>query len=306
MIKKLLSPSLLLLAAILWGFAFVAQDKSSEIPPFTLGWARSVIAGVFLIFIIILIDRVMKTGRKLISKRGIDFNRHELIGGAICGVVLALASLFQQMGINAGTDGGKAAFITALYVVLVPIYALVLRKRATVTVWVAVGISVIGFYLLCIKEDLTVLPSDLLCLLGSALFPVHILTIDHFSAKCDGVRMSCIQFFSAAVFNGIMALILERPLAFSSVGVSILPVLYLGIVSSGVAYTLQIIGQKDVPPAAASIILSLESVFGAIGAAIILGSKMTLREYAGCAIVFLAVVLSEIDIKSLFKKKKAE
>ena len=306
MIKKILSPLLLLSAAIMWGFAFVAQDKSSEIPPFTLGAARSIIAGVFLILIIIILDKVLKTGRRLISKRGIDFNRRELIGGAVCGVVLALASLFQQMGINAGTDGGKAAFITALYVVLVPIYALVLKKRATLTVWIAVGISVIGFYLLCIKEDLSILPSDLLCLVGSALFPIHILTIDCFSSKCDGVRMSCIQFFSAAIFNGIMALILERPVDIGSIGVSILPVLYLGIVSSGIAYTLQIVGQKDVPPAAASIILSLESVFGVIGAALILHTKMSSREYIGCAIVFSAVILSQIDFKEILEKRKSK
>ena len=304
--KKLINPLLLLLAAALWGFAFSAQSESSAVPPLTLGAARSLIAGVFLTALIPVLDRAMKTGRTLISRRGVDFNRHELIGGVICGIILALASLFQQMGINAGTDSGKAAFITAIYVVLVPIYALLLRKRASLSVWIAVAISVVGFYLLCIKESLSILPSDLFCLVGSLIFPIHILTIDHFSPRCDGVRMSCIQFFSAGVFNTALALIFESPIAFPSLGEAILPVLYLGIVSSGIAYTLQIIGQRDVAPATASIILSLESVFGVIAAAIFGGADMTAREYAGCAIVFAAVILSQVDPIELIKKHRAK
>lgn len=304
--KKIIHPALLFLAAALWGFAFSAQSSAASVPPLTLGASRSVIAGIFLTCLIPLLDRGMKNGRRLISRHGLDFNRYELIGGVICGVILALASLFQQMGINAGTDSGKAAFITAIYVVLVPIYALALRKRAGIGIWIAVGISVVGFYLLCIKDDLSIVPSDLLCLLGSLIFPIHILAIDHFSPRCDGVRMSCIQFFSAAIFNTVLALILESPISFDLVGKAILPVLYLGIVSSGVAYTLQIIGQRDVPPAAASIILSLESVFGVIAAAIFGGAGMTPREYVGCAIVFAAVVLSQLDPFEALARRRAE
>lgn len=300
--KRLLSSSLLLLAAVLWGFAFVAQESASDIPPFTLGAYRSAIGFVFLVFTVAIIDKVSHTGRVLISKRGIDVNRHEIIGGIICGIILAGASFLQQMGINSGTEGGKAAFITALYVVMVPIYALALKKRAAPNVWVAVGISVVGFYLLCIKSDFTVSSSDLFCLGGALIFPVHILTIDHFSPKCDGVRMSMIQFFTAAAVNFVMALITEPPMTGAVLLDAILPILYLGIASSGIAYTLQIIGQRNVPPAAASIILSLESVFGVIGGALILGSDMTLREYAGCTVVLLAVILAQLDF-SLKKKK---
>ena len=304
--KKLLSPFLLLLAAVLWGFAFAAQSGAADVPPFTLGAARSILATLFLIFIIPVFDKAGKSGRRLISRQGVDLNRYELIGGAICGIVLALASFFQQLGIASGTDGGKAAFITALYVVLVPVYALAIRRRAPINVWAAVGISVLGFYLLCIKSDLSVEPSDALVLLCSLIFPIHILAIDRFSPKCDGARMSLVQFFTASLFNALMALIFEQPVSFGaeSLGGAILPVLYLGIVSSGCAYTLQIIGQRGTDPTAASIILSLESVFGVIGTAIVFGTVMTPREYAGCAVVLAAVILSQLDFKKILKHKK--
>lgn len=303
--KKLISPAILLAAAMIWGFAFAAQDAASEVGAFTLGFSRSIIAGVFLIAVVMILDRITKNGRVLFSKRGVDINRDEMIGGVICGVILAAASAFQQIGINAGTDGGKAAFITALYVVLVPIYALALKKKAPINVWVSIVIAMVGFYLLCIKENLTMAPSDILVVIAAVIFPIHILTIDHFSPRCDGVRMSMVQFFVAAIVNLIIALIAESPLDFPLVADNILPILFLGIGSSGVAYTLQIIGQKGVNPAVASIILSLESVFGVIGTALFLGQTLSLREYIGCAVVLAAVVLSQIDLTAI-KKTKTE
>ena len=293
--KKLLPPALLLSAAMIWGFAFAAQDAASDVGAFTLGFSRSIIAGIFLIGMVIVLDKITKSERVLFSKKGIDLNRDELIGGAICGAILAVASAFQQIGINVGTDGGKAAFITALYVVLVPIYALARKKKAPVNVWVSIGIATVGFYLLCIKENLTIAPSDLLVVIAAMIFPIHILTIDHFSPRCDGVRMSMVQFFVAALINLIIALIAESPLDFPLVFDNILPILFLGIGSSGIAYTLQIIGQKGVNPAVASIILSLESVFGVIGTALFLGQTLSPREYIGCAVVLAAVVLSQIS-----------
>ena len=301
--KKYISTALLFAAAIIWGFAFAAQDAASDVGAFTLGYARSIVAGIFLIGVVIAFDKLFATGRHLFSKNGIDVNRTELIGGAIIGVVLVVASAFQQIGINSGTDGGKAAFITALYVILVPIYALALKKKAALNVWISIGIAVVGFYLLCIKEDLTIAPSDLLVIGASMIFPIHILTIDHFSPKCDGIRMSMVQFFTAAVLNFIIAIFSEGASEFSSVIPNLLPILFLGIGSSGIAYTLQIIGQKDVPPAAASIILSLESVFGVIGTALFLGQTLTPREYVGCAVVFVAVILSQVDVIAIVKKK---
>lgn len=295
--RKFLSPALLLSAAMIWGFAFAAQDAAQEVGAFTLGFMRSVLAAIFLIFAVIISDRVTKSQRRLISRRGIDLTRSEIIGGAICGTVLAIASAFQQIGINAGTDGGKAAFITALYVVLVPVYALALKKRAPLNVWIGVAISVIGFYLLCIKDNLTVSTSDLLVMASAMIFPIHILTIDHFSPKCDGIRMSLMQFLTASLINLIVALIAEGGLDVSNASRSILPILYLGIASSGIAYTLQILGQRGANPAAATIILSLESVFGIIGTALFLGKLLSVREYIGCAVVMAAVIIAQLDIK---------
>ena len=297
---------MLLVASMIWGFAFAAQDAASEVGAFTLGFARSLIAGVFLIFVIILLDRAMRTERKLFSRGKIDITKYELIGGVICGTVLALASAFQQIGINRGTDGGKAAFITALYVVVVPIYSLLLKKRAPLNVWISVGIAAVGFYLLCIKNDLTVSLSDLLVVACSLIFPIHILAIDHFSPRCDGVRMSMVQFFTAAFINLVIALFTERGAEVTSVFDNILPILFLGIGSSGIAYTLQIIGQKGVNPSAAAIILSLESVFGVVGTAMFLGQTLSVREYIGCGVVLIAVILSQIDFKSFVKNKSTE
>lgn len=294
--KKYVSTALLFAAAVIWGFAFAAQDAASEVGAFTLGFARSIVAAVFLIGVVIAFDKLTDSERRLFSKKGVDINKTELIGGVIIGTVLVIASAFQQIGINSGTDGGKAAFITALYVVLVPVYALILKKRAPINVWISIAIAVVGFYLLCIKDDFSIALSDLLVIACSMIFPIHILTIDHFSPKCDGIRMSMVQFFTAAVLNLIVALIAEGPSEFVEIFPAIGPILFLGIGSSGIAYTLQIIGQKGVNPAAASIILSLESVFGIIGTALFLGQTLSPREYLGCAVVLAAVVLSQIDL----------
>lgn len=306
--KKYISPALMIIAAMIWGFAFSAQKAAENIAPFTLGAVRSLFAFVFLIFIILFFDSFLDTGRRLFSReKKIDINLTEIVGGTICGIILAFASFLQQTGINGGTDAGKASFITALYVVMVPIYALALKKRAPVNVWISMPIAVVGFYLLCITGEFTMALSDLFVLLCALVFPIHILAIDRFSPKCDGVRMSCVQFFVATIVNLLFALIFESPINFGEIGASIFPVLFLGIGSSGIAYTLQIIGQRGVNPAAASILLSLESVFGVLGSAIFLGEKMTGREYIGCAVVFLAVIISQIDISSFpfIKNKKA-
>lgn len=301
--KKYVSPLLLVIAAMIWGFAFSAQKAAENVKPFTLGAARSLFAAIFLVFVIIFFDKINKTGRRLFSKeKKIDLTRVEIIGGIICGSVLAMASFFQQTGINRGTDAGKASFITALYVVLVPIYALALRKRAPINVWISMPIAIVGFYMLCITESFTIVLSDVFVLICALIFPIHILAIDNFSPNCDGIRMSFVQFLTATVINTVLALIFESPLDFAAVGESIFPLLFLGIGSSGIAYTCQIIGQRGVNPAAASILMSLESVFGVVGSAILLGEKMSPREYIGCIAVFAAVILSQIEFKNISKK----
>lgn len=303
--KKYVSALLMLVAAAIWGFAFSAQKVAAELPPFTIGAVRSLFAGVFLIGVILVFDRFSDEGRRLFSKKNthfIDLNRTELIGGVLCGIILAGASALQQSGIGSGTDAGKAAFITALYVLFVPVFSLALKKKSPLNVWISVAVAVVGFWLLCIKGDFSIAPSDLLVLICAAVFALHIIVIDRFS-QCDGVRMSCVQFFVAAFINSIVMIIAERPISLSDIGNNILPLLFLGICSSGIAYTLQIVGQKHAHPAAAAVILSLESVFGVIGSAVFLGERMSTREYVGCVIVFAAVILSQIDVFGIIKTK---
>ena len=301
--KSKISCILFVLAAMLWGFAFSAQKEAAAVPAFTVGAVRNIFATIFLLLVIPLLDKLSANGRRLISKsKPLDFTGYELIGGIICGAILTIASAFQQVGLGEGTDAGKAAFITALYVVIVPLIYLLFGRRSPFNVWISVGVAVVGFYLLCIKEDFTLSFSDALVLICALIFALHIIAIDRFSPKCDGVRMSCIQFFSAFVFNLILALIFESPMDFNIIGAALPSLLYLGICSSGIAYTLQIVGQKHVNPAVASVILSLESVFGVIGGALFHGETMSLREYFGAAIVFIAVILSQLD----FGKKENE
>lgn len=290
---------LLFLAAFLWGFAFVAQDLVADIPPITVGMVRWFIGAFFLFFVIMIFDKVNKNGRKFVSKKGFDFTKSEIIGGIVTGIIVSIASVFQQKGISEGTSGGKAAFITALYVVLVPIYALFLKKQIKLNVWISILVAVVGFYFLCIKEDVGLVPSDIWVILSAIIYPVHILAIDHYAPKCDCIRMSCMQFFIAFIINSVFAFIFESPIPWGDVFAHIMPFLYLGICSSGIAYTLQIVGQRNVHPAIASLILSLESVFGLLGAVVILGTELTVKEYIGAGMIFLAVLLSQIE----FKKK---
>lgn len=307
--KMYISPIYLLIADLVWGMGFVAQKMASDVPAITMAAWRSAFATVFLLIAVLLGDRVRGARRLFLSPkrdgRLLDLTRHELIGGALCGAVLALATIFQQAGLNGGTDGGKAAFITALYVVFVPVIAQVfLRRRSPLHVWVSVIASVVGFYLLCVTDSFTVAPSDLLVLICSLIFAVQILLIGEFSPKSDGLRMSLVQFFTMFVLTSVAALIAD-PIPSAELFLTHLPsVLYLGILSSGVAYTFQILGQRGTPPAVASVILSLESVVAAVGTAIVLKESMTPREVIGCTVVFLAVLLSELDLRAMLTRKK--
>lgn len=303
--KRHFSSLLFLIAAMLWGFAFSAQDLLGDASAFLVGASRNIIATLFLLAVIPLLDKFTKNGRRLFAKKTLfDFNKTELLGGLVCGIILTAASAFQQIGIGDGTDGGKAAFITALYVVIVPIMGIALGRRSPINVWISVAIAVVGFYFLCIKDGFTLALSDLLVLVCAVIFALHILAIDRFSPRCDGVRMSCVQFFVAFILNLILTLIIDGGAVFAALPDILLPILYLGICSSGIAYTLQIIGQRDANPAVASLILSLESLFGVIGSALIIGTRMSLREYIGCAVVFAAVILSQIDFSTIIKKNE--
>lgn len=283
--KTVISALLLVLTALIWGVAFVAQSVGSDsVGPFTFLCCRSVIAGVALLPVIALRGRGKE--KPLLPRRT------EWIGGVLCGAALGVASALQQAGI-AGTTSGKAGFLTALYIVIVPLFGLLLKKKVPAATWVGVGLAMVGMYLLCIGSGFSVSPSDALLLLCAVCFSVHILTVDHFSPKTDGVRMSCVQFFSCALLSAIPMLIWERPDA-ASLAAAWLPILYAGLFSSAVGYTLQIVAQKNVPPALASLLMSLESVFSALAGWAILHESLSPRELAGCALVFAAILLAQI------------
>ena len=282
---------LLLLTATIWGVAFVAQSVGMDyVEPFTFNAVRSLIGAVVLLPCIALLKKVNGGEEKESSQKTL------ILGGVSCGVILFIASSFQQFGIQY-TTVGKAGFITAMYIVLVPIVGLFFHKHVGLRVWTAVLLAVGGLYLLCMPEGSFVLQKgDLLVLACAFTFTFHILVIDYFSPKVDGVKMSCIQFFTCALLSTVGMLIFEEP-DLQSICDAWLPILYAGAMSCGVAYTLQILGQKGMNPTVASLILSLESVISLLAGWLILGQKLSLRELLGCAIVFIAIILVQLPKK---------
>ena len=292
-----------ILAAFIWGTAFVAQDMCADaIGAFTFNATRYFVAVLALLVVILISDGVKKDKPVLTAEEKKAANKNLWIGGLCCGAALAIASNFQQAGLVAGTDAGKAGFITALYVVLVPVFGLFFKRKVSLPTWIAVILSVIALYLLCIKGDFSLAPGDLLLLVCALCFAVHILVIDHFTAFCDGVKLSCLQFLFAGIISTVCMLIFEK-VDMTAILSCALPLLYVGIFSCGVGYTLQILAQKDSNPTVVTILLSLESVFAVIAGAIILKQQMSVREYIGCVIMFAAVVLAQIQFP---EKKKAE
>ena len=292
-----------ILAAFIWGTAFVAQDLCADsIGTFAFNATRYFIAVLALLVVILISDKLKKNKPTLTAQEKKAGSKQLWLGGLCCGAALAIASNFQQAGLVAGTDAGKAGFITALYVVLVPVFGLFFKRKVSLPTWIAVVLSVVALYLLCIKGDFSLAPSDLLILVCAVCFAVHILVIDHFTAYCDGVKLSCLQFLFAGIISTICMFIFED-VDFAAILSCALPLLYVGIFSCGVGYTLQILAQKDSNPTVVTILLSLESVFAVIAGAIILKQQMTVREYIGCAIMFAAVVLAQIQFPT---RQKAE
>ena len=282
-----------ILAAFIWGTAFVAQDLCADsIGAFAFNATRYFIAVLALLVVILISDKLKKNKPTLTAQEKKAANKQLWLGGLCCGAALAIASNFQQAGLVAGTDAGKAGFITALYVVLVPVFGLFFKRKVSLPTWIAVVLSVVALYLLCIKGDFSLAPGDLLVLVCAVCFAVHILVIDHFTAYCDGVKLSCLQFLFAGIISTICMFIFED-VDFAAILSCALPLLYVGIFSCGVGYTLQILAQKDSNPTVVTILLSLESVFAVIAGAIILKQQMTVREYIGCAIMFAAVILAQ-------------
>ncbi len=291
------SPLLLLLTAIIWGTAFVAQSVGMDhVGGFTFNCTRSLLGGIVLIPCIFLLDKINgkeKQEKQEHKNRGSE--KILLTGGICCGTALFIASNLQQFGIKY-TSVGKAGFITAMYIIIVPILGMFLKKRTGLRVWISVLLAVAGLYLLCITEGFSIGMGDFLVLLCAIVFAVHILVIDYFSPMVDGVKLSCIQFLVCGILSGVCMFLFEEP-SLPAIGQAWMPIAYAGVMSCGVAYTLQIIGQKDMDPTIASLILSLESVVSVLAGWVLLGQALSARELIGCVIMFAAIILAQLPEK---------
>lgn len=297
---------LLFLAAFIWGVAFVAQSNAmAYVEPFTFMAVRNYIGGFVLVIYLLILKGMGAPARepakeaygrktpKWMLKLGIDW--YHLLGGMICGTFLCIAGNLQQIGIQY-TSVCKTGFLTAVYIILVPILGIFLKKKAGIRVWLGVAIALAGLYLLCVTEKFTIVPADFM-LLGCALvFAMQILAVDFFIDRVDGVKLSCIQFFTCAVLSTIGMVIFEHP-SIPAMLQAWLPILYAGVLSSGVAYTLQVVGQRDMNPTVASMILSLESVFSALAGWVLLKQVLSTKELLGCGLVFVAIILAQLPGK---------
>ena len=281
------------LAALIWGTAFVAQSVSADfVKPFTFNAARSVVAFVFLLILSAVLRHRRRRDFADSAQARPTARRDLVLGGLCCGVALTLAANLQQKGLET-TTSGKAGFITALYIVIVPVAGLLFRRRVPRAVWFGVVLAVAGLYCLCITEDFTISGGDFYVLLCAFCFSAHILVIDHFTQKVDGVELSCAQFLVVTVLSIVGMIATEHP-SLSALLQCAGPILYVGLFSSGVAYTLQILAQKDSNPTVVSLLLSLESVFATVAGALILGDRMSGKEYFGCVLMLAAVVLAQL------------
>ena len=269
--KKIRQNLFPVLAALIWGTAFVAQSVGSEyVPPLTFGAVRCSMAFAALALGLWIVRVVQKKKAPEKVEPLANSPKDLVLGGICCGVALAMASFLQQSGISGGTSAGKAGFITVL--------------------------AAVGLYFLCMNEALTIEKNDLMVMLCSVAFAVHILVIDHFTQRVNGVALSTVQFAVAAIVSGVGAALTETP-TLAGITECIWPLLYVGIMSGGVGYTLQILAQKDANPTVVSLLLSLESVFSVLAGALILHDRLTGRELLGCALMLLAVVLAQLPAR---------
>ena len=310
---KIRNSLLLLLTAFIWGVAFVAQSVGMEyVGPFTFNSVRCFLGGMVLIPCIWLLGKLDKKAgaqkkAKLQEQKKKEW-KNLFLGGTLCGILLCLGSNLQQFGIQY-TTVGKAGFITAFYIIIVPILGLFLRRRCGWDVWLGVLFALAGLYFLCITDAasqggverlipwLPVGKGELLLFIGALGFSLHIMVIDYFTQRADGVRMSCIQFFVCGIISSIGMIFTEQP-SIAAVCQAWQPILYAGILSCGVAYTLQIVGQKGINPTVASLILSLESVISVLAGIVLLSQRLSSREIFGCMLMFLAIILAQLPSKS--------
>ena len=293
---------LLLLAACVWGVAFVAQSVAMDhIGPFTFSCARFLLGGAVLLPVIGIFSLFQKKADTPVAPPSprLSFwarNKNLIIGGVCCGTALCIANNFQQVGIVT-TSAGKAGFITAFYIVFVPILSLFFGKKIRLVIWVSVALALGGLYLLCVTESFSINRGDIYIMICALIFSVHILIVDHFSPLVDGVKLSCIQFFVAGILSAVPMLLFENP-SFAQLQAASVSILYAGIMSCGVAYTLQVVGQKNMNPTIASLTLSLESVVSVLAGWIILDQALSTREIIGCVLMFAAIILAQLPEKT--------
>ena len=311
--KTVRQVALPIITAFIWGSAFIAQGMVTDsIGTFTFNAARSIIAVVLLFGLCLILDFNRKRKAKL---SGVEAEKTDLksliIGGTICGVLLFVASNLQQYAIQGNLDGsnseGIVAFITAFYMILVPIIGIFSGKKNGLNVWISALIGLVGLYFVCVDKSLTINIYNLSALGCAVTFAFHIIVVDKYSQKVDCIKLSCMQFLVNLLLSGVSALIFET-IDLAAIGESILPVLYVGVFSSTIAYTLQIVAQKGTNPTIVSVLLCLESVFALLVQTVmtlISGSEnfLSTMQYVGCGIMFLAVVLTQIDFRAIFKKR---
>ncbi|MBQ2900188.1 MAG: DMT family transporter [Oscillospiraceae bacterium] len=293
--KSMLGNILLTLTALIWGCAFVAQSVGMEyVEPITFNGIRCIIGGIVLIIANIVFDNLKKKNGTY--RKPEKSEQKELIkGGIICGIIIFFASTIQQIGISQ-TTVGKAGFISVLYILIVPFIGLLLKQKLPKMIWICCALAVAGLYLLCMNESLSMSNGDLIVLLSAVAYAVHILAIGHFAPKVDCVKLSCLQFLVCGAISVVVMLIFEKP-DFSAILSAWLPILYAGALSGGVGYTLQTVAQKWTKPSVASLLMSLESVFAVLAGAIILHQVPTLREAAGCILMFISIIIIQIPEK---------
>ena len=300
--NSLRGESMLFLTAFIWGIAFVAQRVGGNmIGSFTFNAVRMFIGGFTLLPCIYLLRNTtdIKSEQTVIKKQRVNKDKKLFVGGILCGTILFIASNLQQIGLSY-TTASKAGFITALYIIIVPIIGIFFKKYPSINLWISIFIALCGMYLLCITDGFKISSGDILVILSALAFSFHILAIDYFSSYVDGVKMSCLQFFVCGFLSMIAMFLFETP-AISSILHAWIPLLYTGVLSCGVAYTFQILGQKSVIPSIASLIMSLEAVFCAIGGWILLDESLSIKELIGCLLVFGAIILAQFPSSARVK-----
>lgn len=297
---------MLLIAALIWGSAFVAQSEGmAYVEPFTFASIRFFIGSFVLLPVISYIKKRDTGNGNLLEdydkNSGIVgfIKKHALLfkGSFFCGLALTAATNFQQQGIKYVSSVGKAGFITTLYIVLVPIFAIFMGKKIRPIIWIALAFAVSGLYFLCVTEKLTFEPLDILLIMCAVFFAVQIMVIDHYVERVNPVALSSIQFFIVGVISAVCMIIFEKP-TLSGIIAAAGPILYAGVMSSGVAFTLQVLAQKDLDPTLASMIMSLESVVSVLSGFLLLGQKLSIREGIGCILMFVGVILAQLPEKT--------